>query len=71
MTYLEIILLIQERKETVLTEEVSSVITNSHHYIRQSGEWVEDMEPGAPEKHFGRSGEYYVWVKAIEDSPSI
>ena len=70
MTYLELILLIQERQEKVLTDETYSLVTDKRHYIRQidvpENEWKEDPEPGAPEKHFGRSGEFYIWKRSEE-----
>lgn len=71
MTFLEVILLIQQRGEKTLTHESRFLITETRRYIRDfdGGEspWREDLEPGKPEKMYGRGGEYYVW-KRDEDS---
>jgi hypothetical protein len=70
MTYIETLLLIQERGETVLNQDVRALITNQHRYIREIDQaescWREDNEPGAPERHFGRGGEYYIWKRTEE-----
>jgi hypothetical protein len=63
MTYIEMLLRIEERQERTLAHNVHSVITDKHRYLRVDGAWVEDTEEGAPEKRVGRGGEFYVWVR--------
>jgi hypothetical protein len=62
MTYIELLMLIQERKETSLSQDVRCIITDKHRYIKEVG-WTEDTEPGAPEKHYDRSGLRWIWKK--------
>jgi hypothetical protein len=46
MTYAEILMLTVERNETILNQDLSSVITNSHRYLRglddPESAWKED-----------------------------
>lgn len=65
MTYVEVLLLIQKREETVLTQETQYIISNKHRYLRSVDvlDWQEDAEPGVPELHFGRGGSYYIWKR--------
>jgi hypothetical protein len=68
MTFIETLLIIQQRDEKILTQEVSSIITDQHRYFREPGEndegpWQQDLLPGAPERHYGRSGEFWTWKR--------
>jgi hypothetical protein len=67
MTYLDILLLIEERKERALAQEPRFIITDKHRYIRQLDDpesaWQQDMEPGAPKEMYGKSGKYFIWEK--------
>jgi hypothetical protein len=67
MTYIEVLLLTQERGERILAQGLRDVITDAHRYLRGLDEpadaWKEDTEPGAPEKRWGKSGEYFVWKR--------
>jgi hypothetical protein len=67
MTYLETLLLIENRGEITLGQDVRFIITNKHRYIRQidtpENTWLEDTEPGKPEQHYGKEGMYYVWKR--------
>jgi hypothetical protein len=67
MTYLEVLLLTQERGEHILAQGLRDVITDAHRYLRQLDDaesaWKEDTEPGAPEKKWGKSGPYYIWKR--------
>jgi len=74
MTYLETLLLIDSRQEKVLAQESRFLITNAHRYIRQldtaEDAWIEDTEPGAPEKKFGKGGEFWAWRRQeLDDKP--
>ena len=60
MTYLELLGLIEERKETTLAQDIRSIITDKHRYIRDIN-WQEDTEEGYPDKRYDRSGVKYVW----------
>lgn len=75
MTYLETILLIEERNERTLNQDVRFIITDKHRYIRRldDGEctWHEDQEPGTPKEMYGKSGKYYIWVKKELDDKAI
>jgi hypothetical protein len=66
MDYSQTLLLIQERGEHILFQDVQFLITDSHRYMRVDGEWIEDVVPGGPVKKFGRGGEYYVWIRMEE-----
>ena len=70
MTYLEMTELIIQRGEKVLANDVRSMITDQHRYLRtlDGGEspWQQDMEPGAPERKYGKSGEYFIWKRQEE-----
>jgi hypothetical protein len=61
MTYMDVLLLIQERQEKVLAQDSTSLTTTTRHYLRVNGEWQEDPTPGAPAQRYGRSGTYWVW----------
>jgi hypothetical protein len=64
MTYIEMLLLIEEKQEHTLAHNVSSLITEKRRYLRaDDATWAEDAEPGAPERRVGRGGEYFVWVR--------
>lgn len=67
MTYIETLLLIQQRGEKTLTQDTRAIITDKHRYLRQFDDpenaWKEDTEVGTPERHYGRSGEYYIWKR--------
>ena len=67
MTYVEVLLLIQSRGETTLTQETRFLITDQHRYLRllddSENTWHQDMEAGAPERHYGRGGETWGWKK--------
>lgn len=69
MTYLDVLMLAQERGEHFLNQDSDSLITNKHRYFRQedNGEWMEDKEPGAPEARWGRGGQYYAWKTATTE----
>ena len=77
MTYLETLLLIDSRKEITLTQETRFIITNIHRYVRQldtaEDAWMEDAQPGAPEKKFGRGGMYWAWKRQElpDDKPLV
>jgi hypothetical protein len=67
MTYFDILTLIEQRGEQVLTDTVNDLVSNQHHYYRQEdGDWVEDKEPGKPDQQWGRGGSYYVWKATTE-----
>lgn len=65
MTYIELLLFVQERGEKILGQDIRSLITDKHRYIRdlEQESWFEDKEPGSPEKHTTRSGEIWVWKR--------
>jgi len=73
MTYLEVLLLIQERQEKILSQDMQALITDQHRYLRDSSTsdspWQEDPEPGKPEQRFGRGGCYYVWLQVKDCTP--
>lgn len=77
MNYVDVLLLIESRGEKTLAQDTRAVITNVHRYTRgldtDEGAWMEDMEPGAPEKKMGRGGAYYVWKReeAADDKPLV
>jgi hypothetical protein len=66
MNYIELLDLIEERKETTLTQNVRSIITDKHHYIKQI-DWEEDTEPGQPVSHYDRSGLKWAWKSGLPD----
>jgi hypothetical protein len=76
MTYIEMLLLIQERAEKSLAADTRFIITDKHRYVRDidGGEspWQQDKEPGAPERRQGRGGEYWVWKREeiLPDPPA-
>lgn len=76
MTFLELLLLIEERGEKVLGAELNAMFTQQHRYLREldtsDSSWKEDTEPGRPEKRWGRGGEYYIWKRdeAPDDKPA-
>lgn len=76
MNYLETLLLIESRHETILAQDIHSLVTNQHRYLRgfdtPESAWQEDQEPGAPEKRHGRGGEYWVWKRQelLPDPPA-
>jgi hypothetical protein len=75
MTFIETLLHIQSQGDNVLANDLNSIITKHHRYIRVRGDvsnWVEDTLPGAPLKQYGRGGEYYVWQRKEEadDKPA-
>ena len=61
MTFCELLTLIGERNETILNQESSALITTSHRYLRQSGDWIEDAELGAPVEKYTRAGKIWQW----------
>jgi hypothetical protein len=63
MNYLETLLLIEERSEKILAQESNALITNKHRYVRASGDWSEDLEPGMPVEKYTKGGKIYVWSK--------
>ena len=65
MNYSETLLLIEERQEKILAQDLRSLVTNSHRYLRGSdGVWFQDEVPGSPEKKYTREGEIYYWKRA-------
>jgi hypothetical protein len=76
MTYLETLLLIESRGEKHLSADTRFIITDKHRYIRgldtPESAWQEDPEPGAPERRYGRGGEYWVWKREelLPDPPA-
>lgn len=76
MTFVETILLIQQRGEKTLGSDTRFIITDKHRYMRgldnPESAWKEDTEPGAPERAVGRGGEYYIWKRQeLDDKPII
>jgi hypothetical protein len=70
LTYIEMLLLIEEKKERTLAHNVNSLITEKRRYLRaDDASWAEDAIAGAPERRVGRGGEFYVWVRAEEPMP--
>lgn len=61
MNYSDLLMLIVERGESILTQESSTLITNVHRYLRQSGDWIEDKEPGNPVEKYTRGGKVWQW----------
>lgn len=76
MTYMEILMLVQERGEHILGQDTRSLFTDKHRYLRDldtpETAWREDPEKGAPEKRYGRSGSHYVWKREelLPDPPA-
>lgn len=63
MNYLDILLMIAERQENILNQDSSTLITNAHRYLRQSGDWIEDPNPGVPVEKYTRAGKVWAWNK--------
>lgn len=65
MTYIEMLLLVQQSGDKILEQGINTLFTQHHRYIRQldATEWQEDMEPGLPEMHHGRGGAYHIWKR--------
>ena len=69
MNFLEVLILIQGRGEKILAQDVNPLITDKHRYLRAqetASPWKQDLEPGAPEKRWGKGGEYWVWKRKEE-----
>jgi hypothetical protein len=67
MTYIEMLLMVEQSGEATLAQDVRFLITEKHRYIRQldapEGCWMQDTEPGAPEKRYTRSGLEWIWKR--------
>lgn len=61
MTYIEMILLLEGRGEKTLSQDISSLITNKHRFLRSQEGWSEDMVPGFPESRQAKGGTVWIW----------
>ena len=66
MNYMQTLTLIEESGETILAQDIRSLITNKHRYISQAGVWNQDKEPGSPEKKQTRGGIVWIWKRTEE-----
>jgi hypothetical protein len=66
MDYLETLLLIEERQESILAQDIRTLITTKHRYFRTEGVWSEDMYPGMPVEKYTKGGMIYVWNRLEE-----
>jgi hypothetical protein len=68
VNYSETLLLIEDRQEKILAQDIRSLITNCHRYLRGiNGEWSQDLEPGAPEEKYTRGGVVWIWKREMEN----
>jgi hypothetical protein len=76
MTYVEVLSLITERGETILAQDVRTLITDQHRYLRAldapEAAWQEDTEPGSPKQVYGKGGSVWVWKREelLPDPPT-
>ena len=68
MTYLDTLLLIEERAENILAQDSRTLITNTRRYLRTDGNWAEDLLPGTVEKRYTKGGEQYYWKRTEESN---
>lgn len=61
MTFVETLLLIEERKETILFQDSTQLITAQHRYHRIDNNWTENATPGIATPHYGKEGMFYSW----------
>jgi hypothetical protein len=66
MEYVDILLLIEDRKESFLAQDINSLITDRNRYFRNESGWSQDLEPGHPESKNGRGGQVWYWKKNTE-----
>jgi len=72
MTWLELIMFLSERNETILEHRVNEVLTvnkeakTEHRYYRVNGLFTRDNEDGSLDTVYGRGGAQYVWRKRVE-----
>lgn len=73
MTWLELIMQLGERNETILEHRTSEVLTiheqskTEHRYYRVNGIFTHDNEEGHLDIVYGRGGAQYMWRKRLED----
>ena len=67
MTYIEMLLMVEQSGEATLAQDVRFLITEKHRYIRQldtpEDAWTQDTEPGAPVEKYTRSGLEWIWKR--------
>jgi hypothetical protein len=68
MTFCELLLLLQERKERILKQDPHSIITQQHLYLRNQEGWAESPIAGSAQSKYGKSGEIWFWQPKEESS---
>jgi hypothetical protein len=66
MNYLDTLLLIEERSESILAQDIRTLITTKHRYLRTDGVWLEDLDHGMPVEKYTKGGMIYVWNRLEE-----
>lgn len=72
MTWLELIMILAERNETILEHRANEVLTvnkeakTEHRYYRVNGLFTRDDEEGFLDIVYGRGGSQYAWRKRVE-----